>query len=43
MPLINCDSNFLIILLNDTKLYVPVVTSSTRENIKLAKQLESGF
>ena len=41
MPLINCDSNFLILLLNDTKLYVSVVTSSTRENIKLPKQLES--
>ena len=28
---------------NDTKLYVPVVTLSTQENIKLLKQLESGF
>ena len=26
-----------------TKLYIPVVTSSTQENIKLLKQLESGF
>ena len=29
--------------INDTKLYVPVVTLSTQESIKLLKQLESGF
>ena len=29
--------------INDTKLYVPVVTLSTVENIKLLKKLESGF
>ena len=29
--------------INDTKLYVPVVTLSTQENIKLVKQVESGF
>ena len=29
--------------INDTKLYVPVVTLSTQENIELLKQLESGF
>ena len=29
--------------INDTKLYVSVVTFSTKENIKLLKQLESGF
>ena len=29
--------------INDTKLYVPLVTFSTHENIKLLKQLESGF
>ena len=29
--------------INDTKLYVPVVTLSTQESIKLIKQLESGF
>ena len=29
--------------INDTKLYVPVVTLSTQENIKLLKQLESSF
>ena len=27
----------------DTKFYVPVVTLSTQDNIKLLKQLESGF
>ena len=29
--------------ITDTKLYVPVVTLSTEDNIKLLKQLESGF
>ena len=29
--------------ISDTKLYVPVVTISTQESIKLLKQLESGF
>ena len=29
--------------INDSKLYVPVVTFSTEENTKLLKQLESGF
>ena len=29
--------------LTDTKLYVPVVTLSTQDNVKLLKQLESGF
>ena len=29
--------------ITDTKLYVPVVTLSTPDNIKLFKQLESGF
>ena len=29
--------------INDTKLYVPVVTLSTQENIKLLTQLKSGF
>ena len=36
----NQNQNFQI---NDTKLYVPVVTFSTEENTKLLKQLESGF
>ena len=29
--------------INDTKFYVPVVTSSTQDNIKLLRQLKSGF
>ena len=29
--------------ITDTKLYVPVVTLSTQENIKLLQQLTSGF
>ena len=29
--------------INDTKLYILFVTLSTQENIKLLKQLESGF
>ena len=29
--------------INDTKLYVPVVTLSTRENVKLLDQLKSGL
>ena len=29
--------------INDTKLYVPVVTLSTQENIKFLQQLKSGF
>ena len=29
--------------IKDTKLYVPVVTLSTQENIRFLKQLESGF
>ena len=29
--------------INDTKLYVPVVTLSTQENAKLLQQLKSGF
>ena len=52
MPLINCDSIIVAdtaenqnpsFQINDTKLYVPVVTLSTQEKIKLLKQLESGF
>ena len=31
------------IKLTDTKLYVPVATSSTQDNVKLLKQLNSGF
>ena len=29
--------------ITDTKLYVPVVVLSTRDNTKILKQLESGF
>ena len=29
--------------ITDTKLYVPVVTLSTEDNVRLLKQLESGF
>ena len=29
--------------INNTKLYVPIVTFSTQENRKLLKQLKSGF
>ena len=36
----NQNSSFRI---TDPKLYVPVVTLSTQENIKLLKQLESSF
>ena len=36
----NQNPNFQI---HDTKLYVSVITSSTKENIKLLQQLESGF
>ena len=29
--------------ITDTKLYVPVVTLATKENVKLLQQLKSGF
>ena len=29
--------------LTDTNLYVPLVTLSTQDNVKLLKQIESGF
>ena len=29
--------------ITDTKLYFPIVTLSTQDNVKLLKQLESGF
>ena len=32
-----------VLQINDTKLYVHIVNLSTQENIKLLKQLESGF
>ena len=55
MPLINCEVNLILISvitnsigagtfeITDTKLYVPVVTLSTKENAKLLQQLKSGF
>ena len=30
-------------IITDTKRYIPVVTLQTRDNVKLLKQLESGF
>ena len=39
----NANNQNPIFQITDTKLYVPVVTLSTQENIKLLKQLESGF
>ena len=39
----NANNQNPIFQITDTKLYVPVVTLSTQENIKLFKQLESGF
>ena len=33
----------LIFTITDTKLYVPVVTLSTQNNVKLLEHLESGF
>ena len=51
--LIWCGNNFLvagtvankvpIFTITDTKPYVPVVTLSTKDNVKLLKQLGSGF
>ena len=29
--------------ITDTKLYVPIITLSTEDNVKLAKQLNDGF
>ena len=36
-------NQYLSFQINNNKLYVPVVTLSTQENIKPLKQLESGF
>ena len=49
-----CSANFVIIYtdiasqgatftITETNLYVPVVTLSTQDNVKLLPQLESGF
>ena len=40
---INADSSNIIFSVNDTKLYVPVVTLSARDNQKLPKLLSKGF
>ena len=40
----NADANQVTTFaITDTKLYVPVVTSSTEDNAKLLQQLKSGF
>ena len=55
MPLITCEINLILtfvisavnramtIAIKDTKLYVPVVTLLTEDNLKLLKQLKLGF
>ena len=39
----NADSNNIIFAIKDTKLYVPVITLSARENKKPSKLLIKGF
>ena len=39
----NDNANNIIFTINDTKLYVPVVTLSTRDNTKLSKRHSKGF
>ena len=39
----NVNPNRIIFIIKDTKLYVPVVTSSAKENQKLSKALSKGF
>ena len=39
----NINSNSIIFTIEDTKLYVPVVTLSARDNKKLSKFLNKGF
>ena len=39
----NVDSNNIIFTIKDTKLYVPVVTLSTKDNKKLSKFLSKVF
>ena len=52
--ILTCSANFVIIYtdiasqgatftITETNLYVPVVTLSTQDNVKLLPQLESGF
>ena len=40
---INANSNNIIFIIKGTKLYVPVVNLSTRDNQKLSKLLSRGF
>ena len=35
MPLINCDASLFLTWSSDTKLFVPVVTLSAQDNVKL--------
>ena len=39
----NADSNNIIFTIKDTKLYVPVVTLSAKDNEKLSKIVSKGF
>ena len=39
----NVDSNNIIFTIKDTKLYIPVVTLSVKDNQKLSKLLSKGF
>ena len=39
-PIVNQEPTFIM---TDTKLYVSIETLSTQDNVKLLKQLESGF
>ena len=39
----NIDNQCASFSINDTKLYVPIVTLSTQDNAKLLEQLKSGF
>ena len=39
----NNDDNNIIFTIKDTKLYVPVITLSARDNQKLSKTLSNGF
>ena len=39
----NNNDNNIILTIKDTKLYVPVVTLSARDNQKLSKRLSKGF
>ena len=52
--ILTCSANYVVVsaavpdqratfAMTDTKLYVPVVTLSTQDNIKLLDQLKSGF